>query len=94
MCTFYGRRLCTGWTLSLIHISVISPRHVDIVNAVFSPTESEIEYAHDVMDAIEDGKRQGKGVISLRGKMIDAPIVKRAQQVLEMEKAIYGGACR
>ena len=51
--------------------AVISPRHVDIVNAVFSPTESEIEYAHDVMDAIEDGKRQGKGVISLRGKMID-----------------------
>ena len=74
--------------------AVISPRHVDIVNEVFSPTEEEIEYAHDVMDAIEDGKRQGKGVISLRGKMIDAPIVKRAQQVLEMEKAIYGGGCR
>ena len=74
--------------------AVISPRHVDIVNAVFSPTESEIEYAHDVMDAIEEGKRQGKGVISLRGKMIDAPIVKRARQVLEMEEAIYGGACR
>ena len=74
--------------------AVISPRHVDIVNEVFSPTEAEIEYAHDVMDAIEDGKRQGKGVISLRGKMVDAPIVKRAQQVLEMEKAIYGGGCK
>ena len=74
--------------------AVISPRHVDTVNAVFSPTESEIEYAHDVMDAIEEGKLQGKGVITLRGKMIDAPIVKRAQQVLEMEKAIYGGGCR
>ena len=72
--------------------AVISPRHVDIVNAVFSPPEAEIDYAHDVMDAIEEGKRQGKGVISLRGKMIDAPIVKRASQVLEMEKAIYGGA--
>lgn len=72
--------------------AIISPRHVDIVNAVFSPTEAEIAYAHDVMDAIEEGKRQGKGVISLRGKMIDAPIVKRASQVLEMEKAIYGGA--
>ena len=72
--------------------AVISPRHVDIVNEVFSPTEEEIAYAHDVMDAIEEGKRQGKGVISLRGKMIDAPIVKRASQVLEMEKAMYGGA--
>ncbi|MEG1620325.1 MAG: CoA ester lyase, partial [Oscillospiraceae bacterium] len=34
----------------------------------------------------------GKGVISLNGKMIDAPIVARAKQVLEMAKAINGGA--
>ena len=33
----------------------------------------------------------GRGVVSLRGKMIDAPIVNRAKQVIEMEKAIYGG---
>lgn len=71
--------------------AVISPRHVETVNALFSPTEEEIEYAHDVMDAIEEGKRQGKGVISLRGKMIDAPIVKRAMQVLEMERQMFGG---
>ena len=91
-----GLRMDTEFAKSLGFAAkaVISPRHVDIVNEVFSPTEAEIEYAHDVMDAIEDGKRQGKGVISLRGKMIDAPIVKRAQQVLEMEKAIYGGGCR
>ena len=71
--------------------AVISPRHVETINAVFSPSESEIRYAHDVMDAIEEGKRQGKGVISLRGKMIDAPVVKRAEQVLEMERQIFGG---
>lgn len=71
--------------------AVISPRHVETINAVFSPSESEIRYAHDVMDAIEEGKRQGKGVISLRGKMIDAPVVKRAEQVLDMERQIFGG---
>ena len=71
--------------------AVISPRHVERVNEVFSPTETEIRYAHDVMDAIEEGKRQGKGVISLRGKMVDAPIVKRAMQVLEMERQMFGG---
>ncbi len=71
--------------------AVISPRHVETVNALFSPTMEEIEYAHDVMDAIEEGRRQGKGVISLRGKMIDAPIVKRATQVLEMERQMFGG---
>lgn len=71
--------------------AVISPRHVETVNELFSPTLADIDYAHDVMDAIEEGKRQGKGVISLRGKMIDAPIVKRAQQVLEMERQMSGG---
>ena len=72
--------------------AVISPRHVETVNQVFSPTEDEIQYAHDVVEAIEEGKRRGKGVISLRGKMIDAPVVKRAYQVLEVEKMIYGGS--
>ena len=58
---------------------------------MFSPTKAEIEYAHEVLDIIEEAKRMGRGVVSLRGKMIDAPIVNRAKQVIEMEKAIYGG---
>ena len=56
----------------------ISPRHVDAINEVFTPTQAEIDYAHEVMDTIAEAKRQGKGVVSLRGKMIDAPIVARA----------------
>lgn len=71
--------------------SAISPRHVDGINQVFSPTEAEIEYAHEVMHAIREAAAQGKGVVALRGKMIDAPIVARAKQIIEMEKAIFGG---
>ena len=69
----------------------ISPRHVDAINEVFTPTQAEIDYAHEVMDTIAEVKRQGKGVVSLRGKMIDAPIVARARQVLEIERALLGG---
>ncbi len=71
--------------------AVINPRHVNIVNEVFSPSEAEIRYAQDVFAAIEEGKRLGKGAVSLRGKMIDKPIVERARQVLENAKEIYGG---
>ena len=60
----------------------ISPRHVEIINSVFSPTEKEIDYAYEVMDAIALAKSQGKGAIALHGKMIDAPIVARAQQTI------------
>lgn len=70
--------------------AVISPRHVDIVNEVFSPSQAEIQHARDVFAAIEEAKRQGKGAISLNGKMIDAPIVLRARFVLEAAAALEG----
>ena len=71
--------------------SSIAPRHISAINKVFSPSEKDVQYALDVMEAIEQGKREGKGAVSLRGKMIDAPIVNRAKQVLEMDRIIKGG---
>ena len=66
----------------------ISPRHVDAINTVFSPTKKEILYAYEVMEAIALAKQQGKGAIALRGKMIDAPIVMRAQRTIAMAQAL------
>ena len=66
----------------------ISPRHVSAINNVFSPTQSEIDYAKDVLLAIQDAKAQGKGAIALNGKMIDAPIVARAERTIESAKAL------
>ena len=66
----------------------ISPRHVEVINQVFSPSEKEINYAYEVMAAITEAKKQGKGAVSLHGKMIDAPIVARAQRTIEMAKAL------
>ncbi len=66
----------------------ISPRHVEVINSVFSPTQKEVDYAYEVMDAIALAKEQGKGAIALHGKMIDAPIVARAQQTIAMAQAL------
>ena len=66
----------------------ISPRHVDVINEVFSPTMQEIDYAYEVMEAIRIAKEQGRGVISLRNKMIDAPIVARAEQTIAMAREL------
>ena len=66
----------------------ISPRHVDVINEVFSPTLAEIEYAYEVVEAIRVAKEMGKGAVSLRGKMIDAPIVARAERTIAMAKAL------
>lgn len=68
--------------------AVISPRHLSIVNQVFSPSENEVTWAQDVLAAIEMGKKMGKGAVSLRGKMVDRPIVLRAEQILATAKRI------
>ena len=68
--------------------SSISPRHVEVINQVFSPTRREIEYAYEVMEAIAEAKAQGKGAIALYGKMIDAPIVMRAQRTIAAAEAL------
>ena len=68
--------------------AAISPRHVKAINEVFSPSLKDIEYAYEVMEAIRIGKEQGKGAVSLRGKMIDAPIVARAQQTIDAAIAL------
>lgn len=68
--------------------AAISPRHIEVINSVFSPSLEEIDYAYEVIDAIKEAKQQGKGAIALRGKMIDAPIVQRAEKTIAMAKAL------
>ena len=68
--------------------AAIAPRHVRAINEVFSPSLKDIRYAQDVFEAIRLGKEQGKGAVSLRGKMIDKPIVERARQTLEAAKQL------
>lgn len=69
----------------------ISPRHVEVINQVFSPSQKDVDYAYEVMDAIALAKEQGRGAIALHGKMIDAPIVARAQQTIDMAQALGMG---
>jgi len=68
--------------------SVINPRQIPVVNAVFTPTEKEINNAKDVIYAIEEAESRGSGVIALNGKMIDKPIVERAERVLMLAEAV------
>ena len=68
--------------------AAISPRHLDAINRCFSPSQAETDYARQVLAAIEDAKRCGKGAVALRGKMIDAPIAARARQTLAAAEEI------
>jgi citrate lyase subunit beta/citryl-CoA lyase len=62
--------------------SLVNPRQIEVVHEVFRPTRSEIEHALEVMEAIKRAREMGTGVISLRGRMVDAPVVTRAARTI------------
>ncbi len=66
--------------------TAISPRHVDIINEVFSPTDAEIEYALRVVEGVKSANEKGLGAFSLDGKMVDAPIIRRALNLLRLSR--------
>ena len=60
----------------------IHPGQISIVNRVFSPTEQEVAYARRVVDAYDAGAADGRGAVSLDGRMIDEANVRMARVVL------------
>ncbi|MBQ1673611.1 MAG: HpcH/HpaI aldolase/citrate lyase family protein, partial [Bacteroidales bacterium] len=67
--------------------TVVHPRQVDVVNAAFTPSKKEINYALRVLAAVEEGKKQHKGAVTLGGDMIDKPMELRAQTTLAQARA-------
>ena len=67
----------------------IHPRQIKIVHDAFAPTENEIDKAKKIVLAFDEAKKNGIGVVALGSKMIDAPVVKRAQHTIEL--AILNG---
>lgn len=66
----------------------INPRQIDIIHAGFSPSAKEIIWAEKVIQAIRQAKEQGSGVIAVDGKMIDAPIVNRAERIIQLNQLL------
>jgi len=75
-------------SLGMTGKSSINPRQIDTIHSVYAPTEAEIKHALRVLDAMEEAKREGKGVFSLDGKMVDAPIINRATTTVELAKIL------
>ncbi len=70
--------------------SVINPRQIAPLHRVFMPTEKDVVKARAIMAAIEEANARGSGVASLNGKMIDRPVVLRAQYLLQLYEAGHG----
>jgi citrate lyase subunit beta/citryl-CoA lyase len=66
----------------------VHPRQIRVVNEAFTPSAEEIQRALRIEQAFNDAQAKGLGVVSLGSKMIDAPVVERARQLVERARRI------
>jgi citrate lyase subunit beta-like protein len=66
---------------------IIHPNQVQITQEAFTPSEEAIAYAKRVVETFEASQKEGKGAYALDGKMIDMPLLRNAQKVLDRAKA-------
>ena len=66
----------------------INPRQIDVIHSVFNPSMSDIDWAEQVIFAIRKAEAEGSGVASLNGKMVDLPVVNRAERILHLARLL------
>jgi len=71
-------------TMGFEGMGCIHPRQVPIIHEAFAPTAAEIEKAQKIVNAFMEAEEKGLGVVELGSKMIDPPVVKRAQKTIAM----------
>ena len=66
---------------------IIHPNQVPVVQEAFTPSNEAVDYARRIVETFETSQREGKGAYALDGKMIDMPLLKNAQKVLDRARA-------
>ncbi len=67
--------------------SIIHPSQIEVVHRAFMPSEVEIEKAKRIVKAYRESLKKGLGAVSVDGRMIDLPVVMRAERILKRAKA-------
>jgi len=70
----------------------IHPSQIELANEVFSPAPEEVEIARQILQAMKQAAAEGKGAVSLNGKMIDAASIRQAQVLVDKADKIAGNA--
>ncbi|HET6845595.1 MAG TPA: CoA ester lyase [Anaerolineales bacterium] len=81
------REAAIGAGLGFTGKQIIHPAQVEPVQSAFTPTSDAIARARRIVDGFEASKKEGKGAFALDGRMIDMPLVKNAQKVLDRARA-------
>ncbi|MGL4402261.1 MAG: aldolase/citrate lyase family protein [Fusobacteriaceae bacterium] len=67
--------------------SLIHPRQIELIHNVYTPTEKDIKKSMKIISATAEAMAEGRGVFTVDGKMVDKPIIERAEHVLKLAVA-------
>jgi citrate lyase subunit beta/citryl-CoA lyase len=68
--------------------SAVNPDHAAIINQVFTPLPKDVAKAERIVAAFEVAQANGEGRVELDGSLVEVPIYRNAQTLLERAKAL------
>ncbi len=68
--------------------AAIHPSQIEVIHEIFTPTAAEIQHAVNVIRAAEIAREKGSGVAVVKGKMIDKPIIERAEKIVRIAERL------
>jgi citrate lyase subunit beta/citryl-CoA lyase len=68
--------------------AAVHPAQIEIIHDVFTPSAEEIKYALNIIGAAEKARQEGSGVAVVKGKMIDKPIIQRAEKIIRIAERL------
>jgi len=78
------KNVLTSKSLGFEGMGCIHPRQIQVIKQGFAPDKDEIEKSKKIVLAFEKAKLSGLGVVALGSKMIDPPVVARAQKIIDL----------
>ena len=68
----------------------IHPAQIELANEVFTPSEAEVDRARRILEAMETAAKEGKGAVSLDGRLIDAASIRMAENLMRQVEQMRG----
>ncbi len=75
-------------TLGMVGKWAIHPRQVSLANEVFTPSEDQVSEAREILDAMEQARKEGSGATVYKGRLVDIASIRQAEVIVQQAAVI------
>lgn len=77
-------------TLGMVGKWAIHPKQIAIANEIFTPSETAVQEAREILKAMEEAKARGEGATTYKGRLVDIASIKQAEVIVKQSEMIAG----